>query len=83
MISRQVIKKEIDKVQDAYLDVLYKIVKAFEDSNQLRELEVDSPPEKNKAREWRTFLDKFAGCLADDPIERGDQGKFEIRETFE
>lgn len=83
MISRQVIKEEIDKVQDGYLDVLYRIVKVFEDSSRLRDLEIDKFPTDNKKRDWQFFIDKFAGCLADDPVERGDQGTFEIREKFE
>lgn len=83
MISRQIIKEEIDKVQDGYLDVLYRIVKVFEYPERLKDLEIDKPCEKNEKEEWRLFLDKYAGCLADDPIERGDQGQFETRENFE
>jgi hypothetical protein len=29
--------------------------------------------------EWRAFIDETAGSLADDPIERGDQGIIQIR----
>ena len=82
MISRQIIKKEIDNVQEEYLDVLYRIVKVFEDSNRLKDLEIDKLRDANKIKDWHLFINKFAGCLADDPIERGDQGKFEIREGF-
>ena len=60
-----------------------KNVKVFEYPDQLKDLEMDKQGEKDKAVDWRLFLDKFAGCLADDPIARGDQGKFEIREKFE
>lgn len=37
---------------------------------------------ENKKEEWKRFVEKFAGCLADTPIERGDQGKFEVREEL-
>ena len=35
----------------------------------MHDLEKDKLPEKDKAKEWRLFIEKFAGCLADDPIE--------------
>ncbi|MGD2092773.1 MAG: hypothetical protein PVH61_41805 [Candidatus Aminicenantes bacterium] len=37
---------------------------------------------ENKKEEWKKFVEKIAGCLADMPIERGDQGKFEVREEL-
>ncbi|MCK4763865.1 MAG: hypothetical protein KAW12_16805 [Candidatus Aminicenantes bacterium] len=83
MISRQLIKEEIDKVQDGYLDVLYRIVKVFEYPERLKDLEIDRLGERNEAEDWRLFLDKYAGCLANDPIERGNQGQFETRENLE
>lgn len=33
--------------------------------------------EKN---EWLSFIESTYGCLSDDPIERGHQGDYEIRE---
>lgn len=32
--------------------------------------------------EWRAFLEETAGSLADDPIERGDQGEYEVRDEL-
>jgi hypothetical protein len=34
----------------------------------------ERPPGKNKKADWRIFVEKFAGSLADSPIQRGDQG---------
>jgi hypothetical protein len=34
---------------------------------------------KMTQEEWRAFIDETAGSLADDPIERGDQGIIQIR----
>lgn len=34
-------------------------------------------------REWHDFIDRTAGSLADDPIERLPQGSFETREPIE
>ena len=43
------------------------------------------PSQKTSENElsWHDFLNKYAGCLADSPIERGDQGDYEIREEIE
>jgi len=32
--------------------------------------------------EWQAFVNETYGCLADDPIERGEQGVYEIREVL-
>lgn len=73
MISKKTLKAEIDKVQDKYLDALYKIIRAFEKPEQRDTLQ---EPQKLK---WRQFIDETYGCLADAPIERGEQGDFESR----
>lgn len=33
--------------------------------------------------EWHLFIDEFAGCLSSDPIVRGPQGHYEVREALE
>ncbi len=79
MVKRETLKKEIDKVQDQYLGVLFKIIKTFEipdKSDDFLEIETDR-------QDWFEFIDKFAGCLEDDPIERGPQGEFEVRERID
>ena len=86
MISKERLKQEIDQVQDQYLDVLYQIIQVFEYSSEPEKhlpgsvLEItESEPE----REWLAFIERTYGCLADDPIERGEQGEFEVREAIE
>ncbi len=66
MVTKELIKAEIDRVQDKYLEVLYKIVQAL----NVEDLE------------WHDFIAETYGCLADAPIERGDQGQYEIREAI-
>ena len=39
MVTREALKKEIDNVQDQYLLVLYKIVKALETRDQWKDFE--------------------------------------------
>jgi len=78
MITRNLLKVEIDKVQEQYLEVLLKIIKAFEEPEQEKKAE-DVDLEK---QQWSEFINRFAGILADSPIERGEQGTYEIREEI-
>lgn len=84
MITKELIKAEIDKVQDKYLDVLYKVIKAFVAPID----EVTGPKattiftKKVEDIEWRNFIEETYGCLADAPIERGEQGQYEVREAI-
>jgi hypothetical protein len=81
MITKELLKKEIDNVQDAYLFPLYKIIKTFEELDEFTDPAAKTGNE-NKKEEWKKFVEKFAGCLADTPIERGSQGKFELRKEL-
>ena len=76
MITKQLIKNEIDFIPDQYAEVLYKIIKSLQTSNQI------DIAEKNSKTDWKQFVEETYGCLADDPIERGEQGIYEIREEF-
>lgn len=73
MISRKTLKAEIDKVQDKYLEALHKIIQAFEKPEKRDALQ------QAQRLEWRQFIDETYGCLADAPIDRGEQGEFESR----
>jgi hypothetical protein len=85
MITKEHLKTEIDKVQDTYIDVLYRIIKVFEYAQEPEHLvsvpSISQSP-KTDEQEWMNFVNETYGCLADDPIERGDQGVFEKRETI-
>lgn len=73
MITRDEIKTEIDKVQEEYLPALYRIVKALE-----------SPGEPLvQPDDWRAFIANTYGSTSADPIERGEQGNYEIRDPLE
>ena len=82
MITREILKSEIDNVQDEYLIALYKIIKTFEHTNEWDDFEPEESNREARQEEWYKFLDKYAGCLADSPIARGDQGNFEQREEL-
>ena len=75
MITRELLKAEIDKVQDSYLDVLYRIIKALGSSEP-------PPMEPGEAQlaSWSAFIEQTYGSFADAPLERGDQGHYEVRE---
>ena len=75
MITKQLIKSQIDFIPDQYPEVLYKIIKALlQTSNQI------DIAEKNSKIYWKQFVKETYGCLPDDPVERGEQYVYEIRE---
>lgn len=78
MITKEMLKSEIDQVQNEYLELLYNIIKAFVISDTgSRRLAFNRIKENNN--EWQNFINSTYGCLSDDPIERGDQGIYETR----
>jgi hypothetical protein len=84
MITKQLLKDAIDYVQDEYLEALYTIIiacglpahKAYQGH-----LPAVSPDTETEGGDWQTFIQETYGCLADDPITRGDQGTYEKREA--
>ena len=81
MITKELVKAEVEKVNDDYLEVLYKIIKVFEAP---RDLELTTSIAKRDGElEWHAFIAQTYGSLANDPIERGDQGRYEIREAMQ
>ena len=85
MVTAELIKAEIDKVPGEYLEILYKIIKAFETSPKTKVDNMKATTntiEENNKKDWLKFIEGTYGCLADDPIERGDQGSYEIREVI-
>jgi hypothetical protein len=78
MITKELIKKEIDSIENEYLEVLYKIIRAI----QIPSFKEQTDTPQDDREEWRAFIRETYGCLADDPIERGEQGGYEIREEF-
>ncbi|HSG39825.1 MAG TPA: hypothetical protein VLE27_09330 [Thermoanaerobaculia bacterium] len=75
MITKELLKAEIDKVPEEHLGVLYRIVRALE-----------GPTEERRpldTSEWKTWIAEMYGSTADAPIERGEQGDYEVREPLE
>ena len=79
MVTKELLKTEIDGIQDKYLESLYKIVEAFIEAT--RATEDVNIVEQSKDLSWHDFIKATYGCLADTPIERGDQGVYETRES--
>ncbi len=75
MITRETVKREIDHVREDHLELLYKIIKAFEAEPVRQE-------RKEPVKSWTEFVEETYGSMADHPISRGEQGIFEIREEF-
>ena len=68
MAIRDLIKHEMDKMEDEYLPALYRIVKALEPTAL--------SPVQGRV-DWRTFLAETYGSTAAAPLERGEQGTHE------
>ena len=83
-ITRDVLKAEIDNVQEEYFRALYKIIKVFESPSTAipagSDVDLTLTKQPLSHADWVTFIKKTYGCLADDPIDRGDQGTYEVRE---
>jgi hypothetical protein len=79
VITKALLKAEIDKVPEQNLGVLYKIVKALEESGD----EPGSGVQEEDAASWKAWLAESYGSMGDAPIERGEQGSYEVREPLE
>ena len=77
MITRELVKAEIDKVHDKYLEIIYRIIKALVNPPDL----VGGTSQRT-SKDWPQFIAETYGSLADDPIERGEQGHYETREAI-
>lgn len=73
MITRHLLKREIDKVRDEHLTALYIIIKAFELPAGESIFDADAARPETGLN-WERFIQETYGCLQDDPIERGSQG---------
>ncbi len=85
MITKELVKAEVEKVKDDYLEVLYKIIKVFETPLEIgipRLKPATSLAEKDEKFDWHAFIAQTYGSLADDPISRGEQGSYEVREAM-
>jgi len=82
MITKEIIKSEIDRVQNEYLEPLFKIIKAFEKPDILSNQYLTKNINDDNS-DWKDFINSTYGCLSDAPIERGGQGNYEIRENIE
>ena len=78
MVTKDLLKAEIDKVPDQNLGILYRIVKALEDPE-----EDGTRVQADDAASWKAWIAATYGSMGDAPIERGEQGSYEVREPFE
>ena len=85
-MTKDQIKIEIDKVQEKYLGVLYRIVQSLKSFHEEQNSDINETLDNSHSGDvlkWKNFVQETYGCLAVDPIERGDQGKYEIRVDIE
>ena len=85
LVTRTLLKQEIDKVREEHLIALYNIIKVFELPAGTLVSDADSMADTSVAFDelnWEEFIQETYGCLKDDPIERGSQGEFELHEAM-
>ena len=78
--TKELLKSKLENIREEYLDILLRMANSFEalgtrtkKTSQQRRLPEDT---------WLEFIQETYGCLANDPIKRGDQGSFEVREAM-
>ena len=76
MITKDLLKTEIDNVPEENLGVLLKIIKALEEPAHATESTFESQAQ------WTAFIEETFGSTSDAPLERGEQGSYEVRESF-
>jgi len=79
MITRSLLKEEIDKVKDDYLEILYKLIRALETPLNSEKFFI---PKETEILNWNVFIESTYSCMADDPIYRDEQDQYEIREDI-
>ena len=75
MISRELLKAEIDNVKSEHLELLYALIKLLENGSQAAKASTPLA--------WHEFVANTYGCLSDAPISRGGQGQYEHRATVQ
>jgi hypothetical protein len=78
-VTKDQIKSEIDKVRDEYLEVLYRIVRSFEEPSS----RVPQPQSEGDEAHWRRFVAEMYGSTADAPLKRWPAGAPEERLALE
>lgn len=85
MITKKLLKAEIENVHDNYLEVLYKIIEIFKtpvDFNFSVPQNGSNVVRADEVLDWQDFIAQTYGCFAEAPIERGAQGQYEVREAM-
>lgn len=71
-ITKEILKAEIDRVEEKYFEALYRIIKALEEKK----------PARSDKTEWQQFIEATYGSTHHAPIERDSQGALEIRDSL-
>jgi hypothetical protein len=86
MITKKLLKAQIDRIPYEYIGVIYRIIQVFENiTNDISEniMEPSLHSKSYDKEEWLEFINDTYGCFKDDPLKRWDQGAFEVRETIQ
>ena len=64
VVTRELLKAEIDRIDDKHLEELYRLVRVLE-----------TPTVEEHDENWREFIDATYGCMSDAPIEAHPQSQ--------
>ena len=59
MVTREIVKNEIDKIKEEHLSILLEIIRAFEYTQ----------PESQELS-WKNWVEEMYGCCSDEPLQR-------------
>jgi len=80
MINKELLKTEIDQVQDKELKEFYKMINAVLEAPHTHI--TTAVPQQAKDLNWHDFIEATYGSLTNNPIERGAQDTYERREAL-
>lgn len=80
MVTKELLKAELEQVEEEHLDVLYRIIRALASPSEQNQV---SAGKDSSREEWKAWVNRMYGSMADDPIERPPQLELEIREPFD
>jgi|GEM_PF-907273 len=80
MTTKELLKSKIENIREDYLSVLLRVMNSLES----RSGRFKRPSRKDHLlkNEWLDFIEQTYGCLSVNPLQRGEQGNYEIREPM-
>lgn len=80
MTTKDLLKSKIENIREDYLGVLLRVMNSLESrSSRFKRRSRKAQLQEN---DWLDFIEQTYGCISADPLERKEQGDYEIREPM-